>query len=204
MKLKIKLNRYIASFFLLVTIVLVIGDAIKFQNYRNTLIQNYSNKYINITQQIREDYRLLFDRVQYEFNRHESVNISKLNQLYEIYKRDRTHFNVDKATKELNKDVYFGSYNVFLINKDFIIEDGSYKTDIGMDFSDFKLIREVINSIFTKSCLIYSSISNDLYSKKSISIFEKLFSTPFESNFYDIKRYIVIWHSSITKPIVNI
>ncbi len=154
MKLKIKLNRYIASFFLLVTIVLVIGDAIKFQNYRNTLIQNYSNKYINITQQIREDYRLLFDRVQYEFNRHESVNISKLNQLYEIYKRDKNHFNVDKATKELNKDVYFGSYNVFLINKDFIIEDGSYKTDIGMDFSDFKLIREVINSIFTKKVAI--------------------------------------------------
>jgi len=154
LKLKIKLNRYIASFFLLVTIVLVIGDAIKFQNYRNTLIQNYSNKYIHVTQQIREDYRLLFDKLQYEFNRHESVNISKLNQLYEIYKRDKNHFNVDKAAKELNKDVYFGSYKVFLINKDFIIEDGSYKTDIGLDFSGFKLIREVINSIFTKKAAI--------------------------------------------------
>ncbi|MEI6529801.1 MAG: hypothetical protein WCN88_05440, partial [Candidatus Falkowbacteria bacterium] len=87
MKLKVKLNHYIASFFLLVIMVVVIGDAIKFQNYRNMLIQNYSNKYIHVTQQIREDYRLLFDRLQYEFNQHESKNISKLNQLYKIYKR---------------------------------------------------------------------------------------------------------------------
>jgi hypothetical protein len=95
LKLKIKLNHYIISFFLLVITVIVIGDVIKFQNYRSTLIQNYSNKYINVTQQIREDYRLLFDRLQYQFDKHEAVNISKLNQLYKIYKRDNTHFNAN-------------------------------------------------------------------------------------------------------------
>ena len=134
--------------------VVVIGDAIKFQNYRNMLIQNYSNKYIHVTQQIREDYRLLFDRLQYEFNQHESKNISKLNQLYKIYKRDRTHFNVDKAAEELNKDVHFGSYQVFLINKDYIIEDASYKTDIGLNFGLVTDIRELMSSIFTKKAAI--------------------------------------------------
>ena len=82
MKLKIKLNRYIASFFLLVIMVVIIGDVIKFQNYRKMLIQNYSNKYIHVTQQIREDYRLLFDSLQYDFDKSESENLSKLNQLY--------------------------------------------------------------------------------------------------------------------------
>ncbi len=154
MRLKIKLNHYIISFFLLVTIVVVIGDAIKFQNYRTTLIQNYSNKYINVTQQIREDYRLLFDRLQYQFDKHEAVNISKLNQLYKIYKRDGKHFNVDRAAEELNKDVYFGHYEVLLINKDYIIEDASYKTDIGLSFSGSMEIREIINSIFTKKAAI--------------------------------------------------
>lgn len=141
-------------FFLLVMMVIVIGDAIKFQAYRNTLIQNYSHKYTYITQQIREDYRLLFDKLQYEFNQHETVNISKLNQLLKIYKRDSTHFNVDKAAEELNKDVYFGHYEVFLINKDYIIEDASYKTDIGLDFGNMMDIRELMSSIFTKKAVI--------------------------------------------------
>lgn len=134
--------------------VVVIGDAIKFQNYRQMLIQNYSNKYINVTQQIREDYRLIFDRLQYDFDKFESVNISKLNQLSEIYKRDRARFNVDKAAEELNKDVHFGSYQVFLINKDYIIEDASYKTDIGLNFGVVMDIRELMSSIFTKKAAI--------------------------------------------------
>gem|GEM_PF-875472 len=149
--------------------VVVIGDAIKFQNYRNTLIQNYSNKYIHVTQQIREDYRLLFDRLQYEFNQHESENISKLNQLYKIYKRDGTHFNVDKAAEELNKGVHFGSYQVFLINKDYIIEDASYKTDIGLDFGNMMEIRVLMNSIFTKKTAIdISPIIIDLITPSSM------------------------------------
>jgi PAS domain S-box-containing protein len=134
--------------------VIVIGDTIKFQNYRNTLIQNYSSKYINVTQQIREDYRLIFDRLQYDFNKYEPVSISKLNQLYKIYKRDGTHFNVDKAAEELNKDVYFGRYEVFLINKNYIVEDGSYKNDIGLDLGDTMAVRDVINSIFNKTAAI--------------------------------------------------
>ena len=134
--------------------VVVIGDAIKFQNYRQMLIQNYSNKYINVTQQIREDYRLIFDRLQYDFDKFESVNISKLNQLSEIYKRDRARFNVDKAAEELNKDVHFGSYQVFLINKDYIIEDASYKTDIGLNFGVVMDIRELMSSIFTKKAAL--------------------------------------------------
>ncbi len=154
LKSKIKLNFYIISFFLLVTAVLVTGDAIKFQNYQNILIQNYSKKYINVTHQIREDYRLIFDKLQYDFNKFESINISKLNQLYEIYKRDRTNFNVDKAAVELNKDVYFGSYQVFLINKDFIVEDSSYKNDIGLKLGDSMVIKDVISSIFNKKMAI--------------------------------------------------
>jgi signal transduction histidine kinase len=88
------------------------------------------------------------------FDKSESVNISKLNQLYEIYKRDKNHFNVDKAAKELNKDVYFGSYQVFIINKDYIIEDASYKTDIGLNFNNSRDIRELMSSIFTKKAAI--------------------------------------------------
>ncbi len=134
--------------------VVVIGDAIKFQNYRKMLIQNYSNKYIHTTQQIREDYRLIFDRLQYDFDKFESVNISKLNQLSEIYKRDRARFNVDKAAEELNKDVHFGGYQVFLINKNYIIEDASYKTDIGLNFGLVTDIRELMSSIFTKKAAL--------------------------------------------------
>ena len=44
--------------------IMLIGDTIKYQNYKNTLIENFSNKYIQDAQQIREDFRLIFDKLQ--------------------------------------------------------------------------------------------------------------------------------------------
>jgi predicted PurR-regulated permease PerM len=94
LKSKTKLNTYILSFFVLMSTVIIIGDTIKYQNYKQTLIQNYKNKHINRTQQIRENYRLIFDKLQYYFEKAESANISKINQLLNIYKREsnKSHY----------------------------------------------------------------------------------------------------------------
>ena len=120
--------------------VIIIGDTVKYQTYKQTLIQNYKNKYINKTQQIRENYRLLFDKLQYDFGKAESENVSKINQLLKIYERDKSDFNLQDAVDELNKDKIFGEYQIFFINKKYIIEKASYKNDLGMDLSQFKVL----------------------------------------------------------------
>jgi len=137
-------------FFVLIATVIIIGDIFKYKNYKQTLIQNYKNKYINKTQQIRENYRLLFDKLQYNFIKTESENVSKINQLLKIYKRDKNNFNIQDAVDELNKDKIFGEYQIFLINKKYIIEKASYKNDLGMDFGQLKVMIDLFDSVFTK------------------------------------------------------
>jgi len=154
LKLKIKLNHYILSFFVLIFMVLIFGDTIKYHNYRNTLIQNFTNKHINDTQQIREDFRLLFDKLQYDFSSVETKNISKINQLYKIYKRDGHNFNIKNAVDELNKGVSFGRYQLFLINKEYIIEKASYKNDIGYNLGQYSIFRALFDSMFDKKVAI--------------------------------------------------
>jgi len=134
--------------------VLIFGDTIKYHNYRNTLIQNFTNKHINDTQQIREDFRLLFDKLQYDFSSVETKNISKINQLYKIYKRDGHNFNIKNAVDELNKGVSFGRYQLFLINKEYIIEKASYKNDIGYNLGQYSIFRALFDSMFDKKVAI--------------------------------------------------
>jgi signal transduction histidine kinase len=130
--------------------VIIIGDTIKYQNYKQTLIQNYKNKYTNHTQQIREDYRLLFDKLQYDFKMTESQNIKKIDELYSYYQNNKDNFDIEKAVDYLNRDVKFGEYQIFFINKQYIIEKTSYKKDLGYNLGEYKALRELFDSLFDK------------------------------------------------------
>jgi signal transduction histidine kinase len=127
-----------------------VGQYIIYHNYKHSLIGVYKNKQIYKSQQIREDYRLLIDQLQYDFRNFENQNISKINQLYEIYKREKKNFDIKKAVDELNKDVFFGEYQISLINKDYIIEKSSYEKDIGYNFGQYKAVKDLIQSVFDK------------------------------------------------------
>jgi len=150
LKLKIKLNHYLLAFFIIVIIAITIGDIIKYYKFRQILIDNFQNKNIYKTQQIREDFRLLFDKLQYNFKKAESQNIQKLNQLYQFYKKHKDSFNLEEALKEINKDVLFGEYQIFFINRDYIIEKASYKKDLGYNLGQYKVLRDLFDSLFKK------------------------------------------------------
>ncbi len=173
MKPNIKLNQYILSFFIIVFIVIIIGDSIKYNSYKQTLIENFQNQQLNKTQQIREDYRLLFDKLQYNFRKAEAQNIKKLNQLFEIYKKDTNNFDMRKTVEILNKDVAFGSYQIFFINKKYIIEKASYKNDIGYNLGQYKVVSDLFDKIFDKK------ISIDISAPK------------FNNISADFKRYLI-------------
>lgn len=150
MKLKIKLSSYIQLFFILLSVLIGIVFIFIYENYRQILIDNFQNKHTNQTQQIREDYRLLLDKLQYDFKSKEEENIKKIDELYQYYKENKNNFDMQKAEQYLNRDINFGKYQIFFINKKNIIEDSSYKQDIGYDLGEYKALRDLFDSLYKK------------------------------------------------------
>ncbi|MGB3751561.1 MAG: GGDEF domain-containing protein [Arcobacteraceae bacterium] len=107
---------------------------------------------------MKDKLRILLDKVQYNFKSAESENEKKLDELYHIYKLTGKNFNIDKTAEILNEDVKFGRYQIFLINKNNIVEHASYKADIGLDLGKFKYIEELFQSIFDKKTNINVSV----------------------------------------------
>ena len=150
MKLKIKLSSYVQLFFILLSVLIGIVFVFIYENYKQILIDNFQNKHTNQTQQIREDYRLLLDKLQYDFKNKEEENIKKMDELYQYYKINKNNFDMQKAEEYLNRDINFGKYQIFFINKKYIIEDSSYKQDIGYDLGEYKALRDLFDSLYKK------------------------------------------------------
>jgi len=144
LKSKIKLDKIVLIFFLI--LAFVIFGALYFQyNYsKNILTQNFINKHSLDTIKIRESFKALLDKAQYYFKTSEDENFKMLNILRLLY--NNKDFNVDKAAKVLNQKSKFGSYEVFLIDKNYKVIDGSYKPDIGYDLSMYK---NVFDEVFS-------------------------------------------------------
>jgi len=141
-KNRISLNKGIFLFFLI--LVAVIFFALYFQyNYsKNILIQNFINKHSLDTIKIRESFKALLDKAQYYFKTSENENFQMLSVLKSLYQNK--NFNIDKAARILNAKSTFGRYEVFLINKEYKIIEGSYKPDIGYDLSMYKNVFDEI------------------------------------------------------------
>lgn len=153
MKISFKLNQYI--FFILVIILfsLVVVFLTQYYFSSKNITQNFTNKIYKDTLHVREHFRLVFDKIQYDFRQKKLENIDKLDFALEYIDKNK-NYSIEKLEKELNKNVSFGKYEVFIINKNYVIENASYKPDIGLDFKAFKTIKNLFNSIFNKEIII--------------------------------------------------
>lgn len=148
MKLRIRLNRIAIFFFAIIASVITLSGFFNYTNQSRIISENFANKNINSTQQIREFYRLKFDKLQHEFVSREQDNLDKMTIFYDIYKKDKAHINLSLLERNLNKETSFGNYQVFLINRSYIIEKASYPKDIGYNFGEHKVITDVFDLIF--------------------------------------------------------
>jgi signal transduction histidine kinase len=115
---------------------------------KNILIQNFINKHYLDTLRIRESFKSLLDKAQYYFKSAKDENIKYLHLLPLFY--SKSDFNVTQIAKILNSnsDLNFGHYEIFKINRNYIIEDGSYKPDIGYDLGQFKVYKKILDDVF--------------------------------------------------------
>ena len=148
--MKFKLPHVTLLSFLIVASILVAGATITYINLKNIITDNFVGTRLNDVQQVREQYRLKLDKLQHNFLIKEQENIHKLSQLYDLYKKDKNRLDIDLAARELNKDITFGSYQVFIINKDYVIEKTSYASDLGYGLGQHKLLADIFDSLFKK------------------------------------------------------
>ncbi|GAB6045894.1 hypothetical protein JCM11957_14920 [Caminibacter profundus] len=119
------------------------------------MIQNFINKHYVYTLKIQEKFKSILDKVQYYFKVMENENLKKLDTLKILYENG----NLDpvKIANILNKDVQFGHYEVFVIDKNYKIIDASYKPEIGFNLGQFKIYRKILQSVFDEKIQIHIS-----------------------------------------------
>lgn len=149
MKISFKLNQYIFFILLIILFSLVTVFLTQYYFSSKNITQNFTNKIYKDSLHVREHFRLVFDKIQYDFRQKKLENIDKLDLAIEYIDKNK-NYSINKLEKELNKNVSFGKYEVFIINKNYVIENASYKPDIGLDFKAFKTIKNLFDSIFNK------------------------------------------------------
>lgn len=163
---KIGLRAFNAFFFASVFIIVFIGLYYQYTASNKTTSENFKNSSYTKSLEIREKFRSIFDKLEYQFIQAEGQNIDKLEQLSTLYNNQKAHLNLKQMEDELNRNVKFGKYQIFMINQDYIIEKASYEKEIGLDLGQFKTVRELFKKIFNKNIkLDISSPKLDLDSK---------------------------------------
>ncbi|WP_160061063.1 GGDEF domain-containing protein [Psychromonas sp. L1A2] len=166
MNKKISLKAFNAFFFASLFIIVFSGLYYQYTASNKITSVNFKNSNYTKSLEMREKFRSIFDKLEYQFIQAEGQNIDKLEQLSTLYNNQKTHLNLKQMEDELNRNVNFGKYEIFMINQDYIIEKASYEKEIGFDLGQFKTVRELFNKIFNKNIkLDISSPKLDLDSK---------------------------------------
>ena len=142
------------TFFIVSVLLFFTAISLEYFSSKKMIVQNYKSKYYAESLHTRENFRLILDKIQYNFRQAELENINKLHQLSNIYTVKPSEFDVDIAAEILNEDVRYGRYEVLLINKKFIVEKSSFENDLGLDFSGIKVIKSIFKNIFNKKMTI--------------------------------------------------
>ncbi len=136
---------------------------IQYRNSKNILIQSYLNKYALQSLQIKEKLKNVFDRAFYFFKTHQEYDIGKLYLLPFFYENGK--IDVKSVARILNRDLKKGHYEIFVIDRNYKIIDGTYKPDIGYDLGRFPAFRKVLKDMFDgKKEIDVSNISLDIAS----------------------------------------
>lgn len=148
--MSVRLNTLLFFFMLAITALILVSGVVNYIGYRKYVIDDYTNKHINDSQRTREHYRLALDKLQHNFIKKEQENIEVLQKYFDLYKREKSDFDLQKTSQEFNKGSSSGEYQVFLINKQFKIEKSSYQNDVGYDLGQHKGVAELLESVFAK------------------------------------------------------
>jgi len=164
LKHKFSINQIILLFFFFFFLTISIIVYIQYYRSKEILFNNFINKHKIEALIIKDKFKKIFDKALYIYKIHEKLNIKNTFRLNEFYHNG--YFDLKRAAKVLNSTLDIGKYEIFQINRNYIIINGTYSPDIGYDLGKFLAYRKVLDDVFNgKEKIDRSYIHLDIASK---------------------------------------
>lgn len=139
-------------------------------NIDSQVKNNIHSTSIELRQQLRNDFSILQQR----FFNYETMSLDKLEEVIEYLDTTTDKVDLLAISDVINKNVFDGHYEVYIINDDKVIEKSTSLVDIGLDYNT------------------YPYFSKELDQLKSGGIEYKITAPMFDENALDMSQYYVV------------
>jgi len=124
--------------------ILFVGVEEHYQS-RKTLHDNIERQLKLEALQLQDYFKIRFDKLQLIFNRTNELDLRKLQQAQAYF--DSMEKPLEPIYRVLNRDVIFGSYDVYLIDRNRVVRRASLPMDIGLDFHNNAFAMKVFDMV---------------------------------------------------------
>jgi len=147
--------------FLSIVLFIFIGFIGVEEYYQNTkALRNDVEKILILkTIQLKEYFQSRFERVNFVFRRTENLDLVRLLKARDYF--DRMEREILPLYRELNKEAVFGSYDIYLIDRNRTIRRSSLSKDVGLDFRTLPVAMKIFDMVETQAVPYY--ISRPMY-----------------------------------------
>ncbi len=104
---------------------------------------NIRSTSIELRQQLRNDFAILQQR----FSNHETVSLEKLEEVIAYVENTTGNFDLLSVADSINKNVFDGHYEVYIINDDKVIEKSTSIADIGLDYNAYPYFSKELDQL---------------------------------------------------------
>jgi signal transduction histidine kinase len=161
---KFSINELIFFFFFFFSLIIILIVYLQYYKAKEILFNNFINKHKIESLTIKDKFKNVFDKSLYIYKIHEKLNIKNTFKLNEFYYNG--YFDIFKASYMLNSTLDIGKYEVFQIDRNYKIVNGTYTPDIGYDLGKFPAFRKILDDVFSgKKKIDISPIYLDVASK---------------------------------------
>ena len=138
----------------IISLLLVLGYS--YYNYEKNhelLLKNYKQEIQNNANEVRYNISSVMDEIMHKYysneKLHQKIYFQTLNKLLK-----NPDLNLEDIKKELALKYNDRVFNFYFINKNMTIYDSTFKSDIGLDFTNMPTVMPILNSVFTRKTFI--------------------------------------------------
>ena len=104
---------------------------------------NIRSTSIELRQQLRNDFAILQQR----FSNHETISLEKLEEVIAYVENSTGKIDLLSVADSINKNVFDGHYEVYIINDDKVIEKSTSIADIGLDYKAYPYFSKELDQL---------------------------------------------------------
>jgi len=102
---------------------------------------------LDLRHQLRSD----FDLLDLRFTQYETISLEKLKYVTQHLSEQSSESNLTTLAESINVNVFDGHYEIYVINKNKVIEKSTSKADIGLDYKDYHYFSETLDQLKARS-----------------------------------------------------